>query len=149
MQVGEICNRAVVTILKGASILEVVREMRTDHIGDVIVTDRVDGTEKPIGIITDRDIVVELLAKKIDLDTVNVADVMSLTLFTAQPDAELFDTLRFMSTEGIRRVPLVDEAGALYGILSLNDITAVLTNELSLITNIATRQFERERSVRT
>lgn len=148
MKIGEICNRSVITTSKSASILEVAREMRKHHIGDVIVTDRADGGETPIGIITDRDIVIELLADEVALDTVNVGDVMSTTLVTARQDADLFETLRFMGIKGVRRIPVLDDDGSLYGILSVNDILSVLTKELSFIADVSERQIERERSSR-
>jgi CBS domain-containing protein len=148
MKIGEICNRSVSTISKDASILEVAREMREHHIGDVIVTERSDGAEKPIGIVTDRDIVIELLAEEVALGTVDVGDVMSMTLVTAPHDADLFETLRFMGIKGVRRIPVLDDDGGLYGILSVDDVLSVLTKELSFIAEISARQIERERSSR-
>lgn len=148
MKIGEICNRSVVTTPRSTSILEVAREMRKHHIGDVIVTDRTDGAETPIGIITDRDIVIELIAEEIAFDTVDVGDVMSTTLVTAPHDADLFETLRFMGIKGVRRIPVLDDDGRLYGILSVNDILSVLTKELSFVAEISERQIERERSSR-
>lgn len=148
MKIGEICNRSVITTSKDASIREVTQEMRKHHIGDVIVTERTDGTEKPVGIITDRDIVIELLAEDMDLAKVDVGDVMSTTLVTAPHDADLFETLRFMGIKGVRRIPVIDDDGGLYGILSANDILNVLTKELSFVAEISERQIERERSSR-
>jgi CBS domain-containing protein len=148
MHIGEICNRSVISVAKDASVLEAVREMRTHHIGDVIVTDRVDGAEKPVGIVTDRDIVIEVLAEEVDPQSVTVGDIMSPTLVTAPHDAGLFDTLRFMGVKGVRRLPIVADDGTLYGILSVDDVIAVLTKEVSFVADIAARQIERESSVR-
>ncbi len=148
MKIGEICNRSVITISKDASILEAAREMRKHHIGDVVVTERTDGAEMPVGIMTDRDIVIELLAEEVELGTVDVGDVMSTTLVTAPHDADLFETLRFMGIKGVRRIPVLDDEGRLYGILSVDDILSVLTKELSFIAEISERQIERERSSR-
>ncbi|NIW23544.1 MAG: CBS domain-containing protein [Gammaproteobacteria bacterium] len=148
MKIGEICNRSVITVSTDASILEVAQEMRTHHIGDVVVSESADGVEKPIGIITDRDIVIELVAEEVTLDTVNVGDVMSTTLVTAPHDADLFETLRFMGIKGVRRIPVLDDDGGLYGILSVNEILGVLTKELSFISEVSERQIARERSSR-
>jgi CBS domain-containing protein len=115
MKIGEICNRSVSTISKDASILEVAREMREHHIGDVIVTERSDG---------------------------------AVTLVTAPHNADLFETLRFMGIKGVRRIPVLDDDGGLYGILSVDDVLSVLTKELSFIAEISARQIERERSSR-
>lgn len=148
VKIGEICNRSVITVSKNASILEVVREMRKHHIGDVIVTERTDGVEKPLGIVTDRDIVIELLAEEVALGTVNVGDVMSMTLVTAPHDADLFETLRFMGIKGVHHIPVLDDDGGLFGVLSVNDLMSVLTKELSFIAGISAKQIERERSFR-
>lgn len=148
MRISEICQRNVVSIGKDASITETAKAMRARHVGDVIVTESTGGIEKPLGIVTDRDIVVELLAKEVDLDTVNVGDIMSPTMITAQHDSDLFETLRFMGIKGVRRVPVVDHEGALFGLLSIDDAMAVLTKEISFVADIASRQIERERAVR-
>lgn len=148
MNIGDICNRSVITVTKDTSILEAVQEMRKHHVGDVIVTERTDGSEKPLGIVTDRDIVIELLAENVELGSVTIGDVMSLTLVTAPHDADIFETLRFMGIKGVRRVPVLDGDGGLYGVLSVDDIMGILTKELSFIAEIAARQTERERSSR-
>ena len=148
MKIGEICSRSVITVAEDASILDVVKEMRRHHVGDVIVTKRDDGSEKPLGIITDRDIVIELLAEEVALDTVDVGDVMTMTLVTAPHDADVFETLRFMGIKGVRRIPVLDDDGSLYGVLSADDIMRVLTKELTFIAEISPRQIERERASR-
>ena len=148
MKIGEVCNRSVITVTKDTSILEVVRKMRQHHIGDVIVTERAENSEKPLGVVTDRDIVIELLADEVELGTVNAGDVMSSTLVTAPHDADLFETLRFMSIKGVRRVPVLDEDGGLFGVLSVDDIMGVLTKELGFVAEIASKQTERESSSR-
>jgi len=148
MKIGEVCKRSVITVAKDASILEVVRKMREHHIGDVIVTECAETSEKPLGVVTDRDIVVELLAEEVELGKVTAGDVMSSTLVTAPHNADLFETLRFMGLKGVRRVPVLDDHGGLYGVLSVDDIMSVLTKELGFLAEIASRQIERERSSR-
>ncbi|HSG65451.1 MAG TPA: CBS domain-containing protein [Gammaproteobacteria bacterium] len=145
MQIGTICQRNVVAVDRSASILEAARAMRAQHVGDVVIVD--DG-ERPVGIVTDRDIVVELVAKETDLGTVAVGDIMSLTIATANEDADLFETLRFMGVKGVRRLPVIDADGRLVGILSVQDAMQVFLKELNFVTDIATRQVERERRTR-
>lgn len=77
MPIGEICNREVVIVRKEDSILEAAKLMREYHVGDVVVVDDREGRVIPLGILTDRDIVVELIAKEVPLDSVSVQDVMS------------------------------------------------------------------------
>jgi len=144
MEIGAVCQRNVVTIDKAASILDAARIMRNHHVGDIVV---VDG-KKPVGVITDRDIVVEIVAKEVDLASVAVGDVMSLSIATAEEDADLFETLRFMGVKGVRRLPVLDADGGLVGILSVQDAMQVLVKELNFMTDVATRQVERERRTR-
>lgn len=148
MQIGTICQREVVKVGKTASILDAARAMRAHHVGNVVVVDELDGIEKPIGIVTDRDIVVELVAKEVDPSAVDVSDVMSLTVVTTRHDADLFETLRFMGVKGVRRLPVLDDDGGLFGIVSVKDAMAALFKELSFVAEISTRQIERERRTR-
>jgi len=148
MNIGGICQRNVVKLERKASVLEAAQAMRANHVGDIVIMDQIGGVEKPVGVITDRDIVVELIAKEIGLDTVSVGDVMSRTVATAQHDADLFETLRFMGIKGVRRLPVLDADGGLFGILSVQDAMTALFKELSFMSDIAARQIERERRAR-
>jgi len=145
MEIGAICGRNVVTIGRTGSILDAARAMRTHHVGDVVV---IDDDARPIGVITDRDIVVELVAKEVDLGSVAASDVMSPTIATAEEGADLFETLRFMGVKGVRRLPVLDAAGRLAGILSVQDAMHVLLKELNFASDVGTRQIERERRTR-
>jgi len=148
MQVSELCNRNTVAVDKGSSILAAAQAMRANHVGDVIVSESADGVDRPVGILTDRDIVVEVIAKGVDPDTVTAGDIMSLTIATTQSDADVFETLRFMGIKGIRRIPVVDASGALFGILSVDDIMRLLAKEIGFLADITARQIERERIAR-
>jgi len=148
MRISEICHRHVIRVGKEASVIEAAQAMRAHHVGNVIVTDPSDGIDKPIGIVTDRDIVVELLAKGIDLGSVTMGDIMSATLVTAKHDADISETLRFMDIKGIRRLPILDENGGLFGVLSIDDLVVVLSRELGFLAEIFQRQIERERTTR-
>lgn len=74
MPIGEICNRAVVFAKKDTSLLEAALEaaqlMRQNHVGDVVIVDEKNGRRVPVGIVADRDIVIEVIAKEIDINTV-------------------------------------------------------------------------------
>ena len=110
MTVGKFCTREVVIAGRDSTILEVARLMRQHHVGDVVIVDAGDDKTEPIGILTDRDIVVELLAAEVSLDTVAVGDVMSFELVTAREQDSIWDTLQSMRAKGIRRVPVVNGA---------------------------------------
>lgn len=136
MNVGEICIREVVIIEKDESIIEASRLMREYHVGDVIVVDRGGDQNIPVGILTDRDIVVALLAHEVDLNKVNVGDAMSYDLLTAREGDNLFDVVRKMQIKGVRRIPVVNDRGGLVGILSVDDMIELFTEQLAKFTRL-------------
>ena len=83
MYVGSICNRDVSVVAKDASVLEAARAMREQHVGSLVVVEESNGERTPIGILTDRDLVVEVLAKEVSPEAVTVGDVMSYELIVA------------------------------------------------------------------
>ena len=148
MFVGEVCNREVVTIDAGASMMEVIGLMRKHHVGDVVVVDESGGRTVPKGIITDRDIVIELLAIEIALDSVSVGDAMSYELMTAREEDGIFETLTRMRDKGIRRMPVVNSEGALKGILTVDDLVELFAEQLSDVVKLICHQQQRERTKR-
>lgn len=145
MSVGEFCTREVVIANKKADITEVAQLMRKYHVGDVIVVERKDEQTIPVGIITDRDIVVELIAQKVDLDDVTAADVMSFDMLVVTTKDGIWETLQQMRSRGVRRVPVVNERGSLEGILCHDDMVELLAEELTLLARITGSCQERER----
>lgn len=141
MSAGEYCNREVVVIDTTGSVREAITLMRSHHVGDVVVVEQRDGERKPVGILTDRDIVLEILAEDVDLDAVNVGDVMSYRLETVDEDVKLLDAIKIMRTKGIRRLPVVSPKGGLIGILVVDDILELISEQLSdLVSLVATEQ---------
>jgi CBS domain-containing protein len=149
MSIGELCNRAVTVLPRDASIREAVRLMREKHVGDVIVVDDEHGQRRPAGILTDRDVVIELVAKDVDLDAMTVADAMSDAVVTVRESEELDDTIDRMRVHGVRRMPVVDDKGALVGIVTLDNLIDVLTNHLSSLVLLTKRERTREARTRT
>ena len=149
MNVGEFCTREVVVIGRDATILEAAKLMRRHHVGDVVVIDVRDNKKVPIGILTDRDIVVELLAKEVDLSLINAGDAMSLDLHSVKEDEDLLETMQFMRQRGIRRVPVVGAAGELIGIITLDDMIEAISEQMTDLVQLLGRehQIERERRV--
>lgn len=148
MSVGDICNREVVIIGKDAEIREAARLMRDHHIGALVVTEARQGIETPIGILTDRDLVIEVVAKGVVLQSVLVGDVMSLDLQTAHEADGIWDTLQRMRIKGIRRMPVVNGRGGLEGILALDDLLELLSDELGQISQLISREQRLEKNLR-
>jgi CBS domain-containing protein len=145
MRVGEVCNREVVVTDRNATLVETARLMRSQHVGDVVVVEqRPDGVH-PVGILTDRDIVVELVADEVDLAAVSVGDVMSFELITASEADDLFDTIKRMRNKGIRRLPVVAGSGALVGILTVDDLIDLVAEQLTDLVKLITHERNQER----
>lgn len=144
MTVGKICNRDVVVTRADDTIESVARLMKEYHIGDIVVVeDRGGGQMAPVGIVTDRDVVVEVIAAGVAPDAVTVGDIMSFELVTAHEDDSLWDTLQRMRINAVRRVPVIDGQGALAGILTLDDLLELLAGELVDLARVANRQRDR------
>ncbi|HXV19562.1 MAG TPA: CBS domain-containing protein [Desulfuromonadales bacterium] len=144
MKVGEICNREVVFVDREAAILEAAQLMRRHHVGDVVVTEERAGIRVPVGILTDRDIVVELLAEQIPLEAVAVGDAMSSELLTVSAEEEVMDALLRMRGRGVRRAPVVDPGGALAGILAVDDLIDLVAEQLSDLVKLIGNEQQRE-----
>ncbi len=148
MLVGEYCNRDVVIADKMCSVREASQLMRTQHVGDLIVVEERDGKRIPVGIVTDRDIVLEVIAKDVDLNAVAIGDVMSFELTTASEDDGVLETIKLMQTKGVRRVPVVDKRGALVGILAVDDLIELLQELVADISSLIVREQKREQRKR-
>ena len=144
MPVGEICNREVVVAERTTTIVEAARLMRRYHVGDLVVVDEVQGRRVPVGMVTDRDLVVEVIAREQPFASCTVSAVMSATLVCVPETAGVIEAIQLMRSHGVRRVPVVDAGGALVGILAADDLLDLLAEELSALARIAPRGQERE-----
>lgn len=130
MSVGEICNREVIVIQRDETILEAAKLMRQFHVGAVIVVEKRNGLQIPVGVVTDRDLVVEILATELDEHVITVGDIMAPEIFTIKESAASYEAIELMRRKTARRLPVVDDAGELIGILTLDDALQLLSEEL-------------------
>lgn len=149
MKTGDVCNRIVIYVNQGESVQRAAELMRKYHVGNLVVTEFGDDAQVPVGIVTDRDIVVELIAKGVDPEGLTVGDVMSDGLQIACEDDEVSDVLDTMRASGIRRMPVVDAKGALVGVLALDDLLQLCAADLSAIAAIVGTQRRRETVARS
>lgn len=133
MNVGEICSRVVVVADSRTQVQEAAKLMRDHHIGALVVTEGGANARRPIGIVTDRDMVVEVLAADVDFRTLTVGDIMSEQPATIHETAGLFEVIALMRSGGVRRVVVVDANGHLLGIVAMDDLIPVLAEELSAL----------------
>ncbi len=122
----DIMTRNVTTARREMTLQEVARAMREGDMGALPV---IDGENRLVGILTDRDIVVRAVADALNAETATVADVMTTEMHTARPDDFVFQAIRLMGDKQVRRVPVVDENGTLEGILAMADIALEMEDE--------------------
>jgi CBS domain-containing protein len=144
MAIGFYCNREVVITGPETTVFEAALLMRTHHVGTLIVAEKADALTRPIGIITDRDLVLGVMAPGLDPETILVSDIMNEQLFTVREEESTVETIRIMRGHGIRRIPVVDRQGTLQGIVSLDDLVVLLAEELDELSKLIAHQKSRE-----
>lgn len=147
MRTGEACNRTVIVVGRETPLGEAARLMREHHVGSLVVTDDADG-RVPVGIVTDRDMVVEVLAADLDYRTLTVAEIMGAKLVTAREDDDCLETLKLMRSSGVRRVPVVTAKGDLAGIITIDDVLEIVAEELYEIVRAVGKEQSREARLR-
>jgi CBS domain-containing protein len=148
MRNGELCVRNVVIAPRDLAVIAAAKRMREEHVGALVVTDRVNGREIPVGIVTDRDLVMEILAAEIDPAGLTVGEVMSNELLTIHEEEHVWTAIRIMREAGVRRIPVVDSDDGLVGILSLDDTLGLLSYELGELVKLVHRERKREEKTR-
>lgn len=148
MAIGEICNREVVVVTRETSVTEAAQLMRQHHVGDVVVVMEEGGRRTPVGILTDRDVVVEAVAAGLDPAALSVGEIMAPDLATVQEDTGVFEAIRYMRDRGVRRMPVVGKGGDLIGILALDDLIDLLAEELGALARLIARERNKEARLR-
>jgi CBS domain-containing protein len=129
MTIESLLTRPVATLSSKATCAEAARRMRRQNIGSVVIEE--DGA--PIGIVTDRDLAIRLVAEELDAGQVTVDRVMSVFPVFLTPQRDLRAALDAMVEMGVRRLPAVNSKGRVIGILSLDDILIELAGQLSKV----------------
>lgn len=148
MLVKDICTLDVAACGRNLSILEAACMMRQHHTGDLIIVDDPMGDRAPAGILTDRDIVVEVLANELDAAKTAVSSIMSSKLVIANADEDVLDAMERMRLHGVRRLPVVDRGGSLIGIVTLDDILTLQAGQLATLAGIVSKEMNREQRSR-
>lgn len=139
MKAGELCTRSVVTANVDEPVVEVARRMTRHDVGSVVVVEDVGGVARPVGMVTDRDLVTRALARGAPV-TGAVREVMNGELVTANEADDVDDVLARLRRRAVRRVPVVGAGGELLGILTLDDILAWISEELRSAVTLVERQ---------
>ncbi len=136
MDAGELCTRKTVIISEDKSVKTAAMLMKQYNVGSLVVVRPLNNHNIPVGIITDRDIILNVIADNKELESIKVHRIMSAPVITVQESTTLYEALMKMRYSGIRRVPVINEKGLLTGILSVDDILDNISKELNEITQI-------------
>jgi CBS domain-containing protein len=136
MAVNLLSNPNVATVDASRDVAEAAALMREQHVGDLIVVKPRNGAAVPIGILTDRDIVVGVIAKGIEPAAVTVGDTMTRDLLTVREDSSVEFALREMRRRGVRRAPVVRANGDLVGVIAVDDVIQHLAVQLSRLADV-------------
>lgn len=145
MQIGELCSREVIVVRPEEPLAEAAREMLQQHVGAVVVVSAKDGRTRPVGIVTDRDVVCRQLERQADLFTLTVGEVMTPDPLTVDEDSGVAEAIERMSARSARRAPVVNADGELVGIVTFDDLLPVLAEQLGALAKLIGTQPQHER----
>ena len=148
MLVGKICNREVVFVEEETSITEAAQLMREYHVGGLVVVQEKLGKRVPVGIVTDRDIVIEVIAEGVAMDDITIGDIMSDQLVTARESDDLLETIKMMRAKGIRRLPVIDDDNELAGILTVDDLIDLFSEQIADLARLIAFEQKKEQERR-
>lgn len=148
MSIGEICNRKVVVMQAEELVAEAARLMRDQHVGSILIVDEQGGKRVPVGIVTDRDLVVEVIAPELDPEVITEGDIMMTGFAVAKEETGVFEAIQYMRAKGVRRLPVVDIEEKLVGIVTLDDLLILLLEELDALAKLVVREQQNELAVR-
>ena len=147
MAIKSICKTNVTTIKKGATLKEASYLMQKNHVGSLVVTDSFNGQKIPIGIITDRDIALSL-GSSTKSQKLIVENLMLNQIIAVKTSTGIFETVKLMQENGVKRLPVIDEDGVLFGIVSSDDLLNLFGEEISRLSKITKAQVKKEQGVR-
>lgn len=150
MNAGQICQREVVTVRPSDEIVTAARLMREKHVGFLVVVEPAarEGDVVPVGVLTDRDIVVSTVAMDVDPRTLSVGDVMTRQPTVTLAQDSVADAVSQMRHRGVRRLPVVGPYGHLVGVISLDDILTQRAEEIGAAAAAITKGRQLESGTR-
>ena len=151
MSVADLCSRNVVTVRAVDNVVVAAKLMREHHVGYTVVVedDFTASTQRPVGVLTDRDIVVATVARDRDPRGMTVREVMTPNPVAVKMTESLAGALREMRRVGVRRMPVVGEVGELVGVLSIDQILGALSGGLADLVGALRHGQQFETTLRT
>lgn len=144
MNIGDVCSREVYMYTPEEPLRSAVVEMTTRHVGALVIVQTEQTRVRPIGILTDRDVVRGQVLLNKDLSSLTVREVMTSDPLTIAEDSAIAEAIERLRTRGVRRAPVVNERGDLVGIVSLDDLLPILAEELGALAHLVGTQAHRE-----
>ena len=143
--IAAICKRDVIVAPTSMSVTDAAKLMRRHHVGTVVVIEpAAGGPRRPLGVVTDRDIVVEVVARDMHTGTLTLGDIMLRQPITVNEDDSVFDAIQVMRYRGVRRLPVVGSEGQLIGIVATDDLLEALVEQLAGLSKVGTRRQQYE-----
>ena len=146
-QLKDFATSVVTVVEPETNALTVAQLMRQHHIGAVVVVEAQDRS-RPVGIVTDRDLVLELIAEGLDPAVFTAGDIMSVNPVLASPAMDVMDAVQLMSAHRLRRLIVADDENRLVGIVTMEDVLELLTRELADLATGVVGARDREASQR-
>ena len=143
MNVGELCVRNVVVAEKDCPLHQVAMLMRRHQVGSVVVVSKERGGNRPVGIFTNRDMIMNIITEEIDVKSVSLKEAMSDVLITAHEDDDVNAVLEGMHEKGVRHIPVTDARGYLIGIFTASDVLGFLSTHISDLSLLIDRNQDR------
>ena len=147
MEVGTLCQRLVFTIRRSDEVSRAAQLMREKHVGYLVVVE-LDPLARPVGVLTDRDIVVGVVAREVDPKALRVGDIMTVNIITARESDSVEAALQKMREFGVRRLPVVNDRGELVGILAMDDVLKVIAGNAQQVLNVIRNERQIEGVIR-
>ena len=143
MKIAEICSSPAFVAYPDQALAVAAREMRTRDVGALVVVAAGDARQCPLGMLTDRDIVLGQVNQATDLRCLTVGDVMTHHPLCVQADVEITEAMALLASRVVRRAPVVDRAGTLVGIVTLDDLLPAIAQQLQELADTVTPQPRR------
>jgi signal-transduction protein with cAMP-binding, CBS, and nucleotidyltransferase domain len=147
MQVERVYSRNLVTTTRTASLMEAAQLMRHFHVGALVVTDDAADTRRAIGIVTDRDLVLQAMANGVGPRDAAVAEVMTEGLASVRNNVDIFEAIEAMRANGVRRLAVSGPDGAVLGIVSYDDVIAAMGVEMGSLAAVLSTELKSEREI--
>lgn len=144
MRIADVCTHRVVSTQATVSVRDAAEAMRQHHVGALVVVEKPNGERIPVGIVTDRDIVVAVVATGGNPDKLTLGQIMSKPVATCTEAEGLFAAILTMREHGVRRLPVLNAKGGLAGMVAADDIYSALGTHMADLGQALAREETRE-----